>query len=271
MVKSGMWTLMLLLYRALRVGALLKYAPACVQEWKDREFYKEQMRIRVRTREKLVAEEVLQPKYQEGLLRLINRHGAAAMGDYLEFGVYHGTSLITMYRVLEEMGLDHVRLFGFDSFEGLPATAKTDDEGHWKPGEFRSDYDFTLQVLEVEKVEMERVVLTKGFYDVTLTPALKQRHQLLKASVIMVDCDMYLSAKEALTFCEPLIVDEAMIAFDDWYPLAERELGEKRAFDEFLKEHPCFEVEDFGGYPPHGKVFFVKRVKNELLQGNRMP
>lgn len=252
MVRNRLWALLVFLYKALRVKAWLKYAPASVREWRDR--------AKVKMRGKLVTEEALKPKYLAGLLRLMNKYGSSSLGDYLEFGVYHGTSLIIMHRVLEELGLDHIRLFGFDSFEGLPTTAKTDDEGHWK-GLLKSEYDFTLQVLKTEKVNMDRVILTKGYYDATLNPALKQRHQLQKASVIMVDCVMYLSAKEALTFCESLIVDETMIVFDDWYPLAEKGLGEKRAFDEFLKEYPYFEIEEFGDYPPHAKVFFVKRVR----------
>ena len=35
----------------------------------------------------------------------------SGLGDYLEFGVYTGTSLIAMYRALHSLGLDHVRLF----------------------------------------------------------------------------------------------------------------------------------------------------------------
>lgn len=261
-IKGRMRTLMLFLYRALRVGALLKYAPAWVQEWKNKEWHAEQIRMRP----KLVIEEALRPKYREGLTRLMNTYGATSLGDYLEFGVYHGTSLTTMDRVLKELGLGHVRLFGFDSFEGLPVTPDVDN--HWLPGAFKSDYALTLKVLKVEKVNMERVVLTKGFYDATLDPAFIQRHKLRKASVIMVDCDMYSSAKEALTFCEPLIVDETMIVFDDWYVLAEQGGGEKRALEEFLTEHRCFEVEDFGDYPPYGKVFFVKRERARRMITN---
>jgi O-methyltransferase len=255
------WTrsAMIFLYRALRIGKLINYAPASVQRWKHKAFYEEQ----IKARPKLVMEDALRPMYRDGLTRLVEKYGADSLGDYFEFGVYHGTSLITMYRVLRDLGLSHVRLFGFDSFEGLPATPDVDN--HWQPGEFKSDYQLTLKVLEVEQVNMNRVVLTKGFFDTTLTPELKQRHAFRKASVIMVDCDMYSGAKEALTFCAPFILDEALIVFDDWYVLADKGGGEKRAFQEFLHEHPCFTAEEFGDYLPYGKVVFVKRARLEAM------
>ncbi|HEA65402.1 MAG TPA: hypothetical protein ENI07_01060 [Desulfobacterales bacterium] len=80
----------------------------------------------------------------------------------------------------------------------------------------------------------------------------------------MIDCDMYLSAKEALNFCVPLIQDRAIFFFDDWnvLRLADRNLGEKRAFDEFLAANPHLTAKEFSSYNgpkgiPHGKVFIV--------------
>jgi len=243
------------LYHLLKGNVWLKYAPMSVQTWGDRI----KMRNRIHTREKLVIEEQLKGKYRQGLLHLANKYGEESLGDYLEFGVYNGTSLITMHRVLEDLGYGHIRLFGFDSFEGLPITANTDDEGFWKPGSFKSDLEFTMQVLNSEKINLQRIFLTKGFFESTLTNKLRDKHKIAKASVIMIDCDMYRSAKVALEFCAPLIVDEAMVVFDDWFPLAERNLGEKRAFDEFLRAHPYFDVEEFGTYPLHGNIFLVFR------------
>ena len=41
-------------------------------------------------------------------------------GDYLEFGVFRGTSFINACRLARKHGLDEMRFFAFDSFEGLP-------------------------------------------------------------------------------------------------------------------------------------------------------
>ncbi len=78
----------------------------------------------------------------------------------------------------------------------------------------------------------------------------------------MIDCDLYLSTKEALDFCGPLIQDVAIIFFDDWHAreLDKRDMGEKRAFEEFLKENPQFIVESIGSYHPNAEVFLVKKI-----------
>jgi len=41
------------------------------------------------------------------------------------------------------MKFGHVRLFGFDSFEGLPESAASDDGGVWKSGAFAAPYELT--------------------------------------------------------------------------------------------------------------------------------
>jgi O-methyltransferase len=231
--------------------------------------------MRVRIGDVLVPERELEEMYRKGLLRLLERSSRTALGDYVEFGVYVGTSLACMHRVTNELGLDHIRLIGFDSFAGLPATAASDDEGTWLPGSFAVDESIARDYLTKQGVDWERVVLVPGWFDETLTEETRTRLGLARASVIMVDCDMYSSAKTALEFCEPLIADEAVVIFDDWHSadLAERGLGEKRAFLEFLSEHPHFFVEEFGTYIGNARVFLVSRQSTEhagLVGGSRV-
>ena len=217
------------------------------------------MKARVRKGLRLVPEAELEHKYREALQALTEKAGAAPLGDYLEFGVYNGTSLACMYRALESLRLDRVRLFGFDSFEGMPKEANTDDGGMWTPGQFKSEFAFTRQFLTEQNVNWDRVTLVKGWFSDTLTNGLIRDCKITKASVIMVDCDIYSSAKTALDFCGPLIQDHTVIFFDDWNSggLAERNLGEKCAFDEFLQENPHFITEDFGSYGETDAVFLI--------------
>jgi hypothetical protein len=193
--------------------------------------------------------------YRDVLEMLIERHGRAGIGDYLEFGVFNGTSLICMYRALEQLRLSHVRLFGFDSFEGLPP----DEERHWgEGGRFSCDLETTRRILIQEGVDLSRVTLIKGFFDQTLNDGLLSQTQ--KASVIMVDCDLYRSTVECLAFSDPLIKDEAVVCFDDWYPLSERNMGEKRAFDEFLLTRPTLKARPLASYTENARTFIVTRV-----------
>jgi hypothetical protein len=208
----------------------------------------------------MVPQKKLREIHRRGLTRLIEKVGRAGIGDYLEFGVHSCTTLLCLYREIEALKLNHVRLFGFDSWEGLPLSDAPDDVGTWEPGAFKCDYRFARQILEDERVDPKRVLLTRGFFSDTLTPDFPARHGVPKASVIMVDCDQYVGANEALTFCKPLIMDHAVILFDDWNSenLAARNMGQKRAFDEFLSARE-FSVEPMKTYTANAAVFFVSR------------
>jgi O-methyltransferase len=213
---------------------------------------------RRRSREPLVPERELESTYREALELLARKLGPDGVGDYLEFGVYVGTSLLCMDRASKALGLDSVRLFGFDSFEGLPDAA-AEDHGGWVPGQFRADLDFVREKLTRGGVDWSRTVLIPGWFEDTLRPGLAEQLGIEKAGVVMIDCDLYSSARTALDFCAPLIRTAAAVVFDDWNSggLASRGLGERQAFDEFLAAHPTLAAEELPSYSENSKVFLV--------------
>ena len=187
-----------------------------------------------------------------GAIATLRRDGTD-IGDYLEFGVSRGTSLACMHRALDEAGLRQVRLFGFDSFQGLPPEAA--QEG-WPPGEFMSTLGATRRHLTQAGVDWARVTLVKGWFHDTLTPETAARLGIRKASLIMVDCDIHAAARECLRFCEALIRDRAVVFFDDW---GSDPNGERKAFTEFLTDFPHFSAEKLPAYIPAARVFLVTR------------
>jgi O-methyltransferase len=166
------------------------------------------------------------------------------------------------------MNLDHVRMFGFDSFEGMPDAASNDDGGVFKPGEFAASHDLTKQRLAEAGVPESRAVLIKGSFSDTLNQETIARHGITKAGVIMIDADIYTSSKQALNFCASLIQQEAVLVMDDWYAVngsfVERNMGQPRALKEFLTENPHFQTADVGPYSFFGRlaghVFTLKRI-----------
>ena len=90
---------------------VVSFSPRALRSWDERR----RLLRRIRNRTRLVPVEPMSRTYRGALARLLERQQADALGDYLEFGVYDGTSLACMHRVLTEMGLDHVRLFGFEA------------------------------------------------------------------------------------------------------------------------------------------------------------
>lgn len=258
--RNQMWSQFLFGLAQIPVLAALARYPTTHGPLWLREAVARQKRKHKRLGYAMAPQKTLRSTLRNGLHRLIEKVGRNGVGDYLEFGVHSCTTLLCMYRELELSSMKHVRLFGFDSFDGLPVSNEPDDVGTWEPGSFRCDYEFALKILEDERVDSSRVLLTRGFFSDTLTPEFSERNRLSKASVIMVDCDQYLGAKEALTFCRPLIKDHALVLFDDWHSenLAARNLGEKRAFDEFLASGE-FTAESVPSYAENAEVFFVSR------------
>jgi hypothetical protein len=248
------------------LNASVRYAPGPLRAYVEHE----RLKTRLRDRQRAVAEEPYRALLQRGLAELRRRVGDDALGDYLEFGVYNGTSLITAFREIEAMRLSRMRLFGFDSFEGLPAEAATDDGGLWKPGDWCSDLEFTRAVLASEGIDEARVTLIPGWFSDTCTADTRRQHHIEKASVIMVDCDIYTSTREALAFCAPLIRDHALVIFDDWHSgqLAAKNLGERRAFEEWLADQGCFRHEPFGSYSRKSETFMITRVATQARRAS---
>jgi len=222
--------------------------------------------LNMQYKRELVPAEKLIDRYEQALKILRERLSPdQSFGDYLEFGVYQGTSMSCFHQALQTYEIKTTRLFGFDSFDGLPASASEDDAGTWIPGQFKSSYDYTKAYLTRKGINWDRTFLVKGWFSDTLNDDLIEQHRIEKASVIMVDCDIYTSSKQALDFCIPLIQDHAIIFFDDWHydKLDERNMGEKRAFDEILEEHPHLQAEPLDDLRYHdiSKVFLVSALQ----------
>ena len=156
------------------------------------------------------------------------------------------------------------RLFGFDSFEGLPPEANVDDNNIWMPGQYRCPEDFAREFLTKRGVDWKRAALVKGWFSETCNPDTKARHQMKRAGIIMVDSDLYSSAVEALSFCEPLIAQHALIIFDEYYPggRKDRYLGEEKAFAEFLEARPDILATELDESYSFGSRMFLLERRN---------
>ncbi|MDH3682502.1 MAG: class I SAM-dependent methyltransferase [Acidimicrobiia bacterium] len=188
---------------------------------------------------------------------LVAARSGRVEGAYLEFGVCTGSSMIALHDALagrDDVALDFI---GFDSFEGLPDDAPEQDDGVWKAGSFMSDRDRTERRLQGHGIDASLVV---GWFSDTLNDDTRSALGLGPAPLIMVDCDIYSAAAEALAFCVPHITGPTVIVFDDWHScgLAEKGLGEAKAWRELTEQHPSIvEVEEFPPYNPNSRIIGV--------------
>ena len=158
-------------------------------------------------------------------------------------------------------------MFGFDSFEGFPAVAAFDIENELQPGECASSLSSTSERLTENGIDWNRTFLIKGWFSDTLNDNLIQDYNIQKASIIMIDCDLYSSAKESLNFCRPLIKDISIIFFGDWSE--DKSIGERRAFEEFLQENGQLKSKLLSRYKNHrvpkGRIFLVTNEQRRNL------
>ncbi len=189
----------------------------------------------------LVPVEELTGAFGQALDWLADARGGTVDGAYLEFGVCTGSSMIALHEALTGRTDARLDFVGFDSFEGLPANASAQDDGVWKVGSFMSDQERTEARLVEAGIDAELVV---GWFSDTLNEATRSRLGLGSAPLIMVDCDIYSAAAEALEFTVPHLTGPTVIVFDDWHScgLADRGLGEAKAWAELTAAHPEIRV-----------------------------
>ncbi|HEY4030475.1 MAG TPA: TylF/MycF/NovP-related O-methyltransferase [Caulobacteraceae bacterium] len=120
--------------------------------------------------------------------------------DYLEFGVFKGESI----RKVSELNPNPAcRFFGFDSFEGLPQD--------WNEEKKKGYFDVGGAL---PKVDDERVLFVKGWFDQTLPPFLVNytpQDQLW----IHIDADLYGSTLCVLTYLNKHIRPGTVVVFDE--------------------------------------------------------
>lgn len=184
-------------------------------------------------------------------------------GDYLEFGVFMGSSFchsLRCYRKLAKFNLTvrNTRFFGFDSFLGFGALSEDDKHP------FYIDKNFATSLRQVDK-RVRRVArgitykLIPGFFSDSLVTG-PNSYGIEKSKIIFIDSDTYSSASEALTFCLPTVQEGTFIVLDDYYSYrGSEERGVARAFAEFMQQG-CFKARQVFTYGMGGVVYVISVV-----------
>ena len=210
---------------------------------------------------------------QEQLLEDIMQYLASTSmeGDYLEFGVYEGWSLIAAYKFSEFYHLNKMRFFAFDSFRGLPEFKPVDEPGYsqYQPGDYACDLPSFERNLKRHGVPIERVHVVPGWFEDTLNSQTKEQYGLRKAAVAWIDCDLFSSAESALSFLTNLVQAGTVVVFDDWMAFrGDANRGEQRAFREWIARNPHIRPIEFRRIGWHGMAFLIQSAQPESLGQN---
>jgi len=137
--------------------------------------------------------------------------------DYFEFGVAEGTSFRWW---LQNIGSEHSKFYGFDTFTGLP-----EDWGPFKKGAMSGGN-------EVPQIEGSRHKFYQGLFQKTLGEFVGS-YKAGRKKVILMDADLYSSTIFVLTTLSPLIKKGDIIIFDEFNV----PLHEYKAFREWTESY----------------------------------
>jgi SAM-dependent methyltransferase len=140
-------------------------------------------------------------------------------GPSFEFGVWSGHSVNLIASLLPSS-----KVYGFDSFEGLPEAwfGKADGIG---VGLFSRNG-------ELPQVR-ENVELVVGWFDHVLAPFLNT-HEFEKIALLHIDCDIYSSAQSVFSYLYKKIVPGTIIVFDEYFNYPTWQRHEYAAFQEYV-------------------------------------
>jgi O-methyltransferase len=153
----------------------------------------------------------------DGLIRECCRKVTSLTGDAAEVGVYRGMSALV---ICDELPGCTVHLY--DTFEGMPDQCGKLDSV--RGGDFKdTSVAHVTNLLTGRTISMHVGVFPATSVDVPL-------------KFVHVDCDLYQSTKDAMSWAWRNLVDGGIILCDD-YGACEC-AGAKQAIDEFLVETP---------------------------------
>ena len=107
-------------------------------------------------------------------------------------------------------------------------------------------------------VSLDKVTITEGWFDKTLNDETKEKLAISKAAIIWLDCDFYESTVPVMNFITDFVQNGTIIIFDDWFCFrGNPELGQQKAFSEWLERNPNIRASEFYKYGWTGNSFIL--------------
>lgn len=160
------------------------------------------------------------PDLQKHPLEHVLQHETLKPGYIIELGVFQGCSITKIANRFPNR-----KIFGFDSFEGLPES--------WE----RPDMSFEKGAFNTNKrlpYVPDNVTLIPGWFDETLPAFASAMTDTI--ALLHVDCDIYSSTRCAFDNFANFIVPGTIIVFDELFNYPTYEKHELLAFFEFLQK-----------------------------------
>jgi O-methyltransferase len=185
-------------------------------------------------------------------------------GDYLEFGVFTGSSFVYACRYgLKMNGISKslTRYFGYDSFQGFGEQQDHDKHPFYRDSIFTVNAEKVIANIK-RKTKGTETFLFKGFYEDTLRNKTAVEHGINKARIVFIDCDLKEPADLIFKYVTPVLQAGSILMMDDFFSYkGHRELGISGAFNNFCRMNPQFSFERVFDYGYGGVVMICSNAK----------
>lgn len=187
------------------------------------------------------------------------------LGDYLEFGVFTGSSFNFAMKINKKMEKIfkkkiYTNFIGFDSFEGFGEIKSIDTNPSFKNDLFKVDKKKVIRNIK-KNSKNQKFRLIEGFYQKTIKGKSAHDYGIDKSRIIMIDCDLKESTTLALNFAKPSLQEGTIIIFDDFnFYKGNSDKGEYGAFEDFKKNNPDIKFRKLFDYGYSGRAFIVANL-----------
>jgi len=187
------------------------------------------------------------------------------IGDYLEFGVFTGSSFNFAMKINKKMEKVFKRtietqFIGFDSFDGFGEIKQIDENPSFKSNLFKINKRKVFRNIK-KNSKKQKFKLIEGFYQQTIKNKNPKDYGINKARIIMIDCDLKESTILALNFVKTLLQEGTIIIFDDFnFFKGNENKGEFGAFKDFKEQNPNIKFRRIFDYGYSGRAFVVANI-----------
>jgi hypothetical protein len=178
------------------------------------------------------------------------------LNHILEFGVCEGYSIKLIKDAVEQFwpNNSNLKIFGFDSFVGLPEDWTFDTGEQEVLLINKGGFDQGGKIPDIPDVKFYA-----GWFEDTIPQYLPIAEPM---ALIHVDCDLYSSTKLVFDTLYPYIVSGTILVFDEWTVPAlgkTYEAQESQAFFEYVEQRNIkFEMVEFESADPHPHRKIIK-------------
>lgn len=137
-------------------------------------------------------------------------------GDFMEAGIWRGGVIVFLRALLFSCGITDRKVFGADSFEGIPLNEKFrhDPVDEWQDRWVASFEEVRSNIARLGYLD-NRTVLIPGYFKDTLPSMNKECFSLIR-----LDCDAFDSVTVSLEHLYPCLSKGGVVIIDDWHLIA---------------------------------------------------